>query len=362
MPTCIYCRAKLGTQHFNKEHVIPRQFGTFENNQTLIHTVCFDCNSYFSGNLERALGRDSFEAVFRLRHGQKPSCEFGGFAGSRLSFRIPAGMAGAGVVVRPMSTPDGKEIILLLPPQIGVRRDGETEFRYYSEEDLTREGANLLPTNKATKFRLLVAKDDDAGLERLRELIQAVVPRFREEGGLDLPPPEIVDGQIIVEVRGTIDKLIARAIAKIAFNYATKHAGAVFMLDPCFDPVRRFVRYNEGDENWRNFVQISTQPLLAEETKDLRVTRGHIVMLGWRTWDTLQVRVSPYNSFAYDVTMIERFPRVWRPLKIGHVFDWEHRTVHQLQAVSNAILPPGAAQRAATAYSSIVAKPRYPIL
>ena len=58
-------------------------------------------------------------------------------------------------------------------------------------------------------------------------------PKMTEEGHLDLPPPEMIDGQIIVEVRGTIDKLIARAVAKIAFNYMAKHAGTEFALDRC---------------------------------------------------------------------------------------------------------------------------------
>ncbi len=358
MPTCIYCREVLGTEHFNREHVIPRQFGTFENNQTLIHIVCSGCNSYFSINLEHALGRDSFEAIFRLRHGQKLPREFDGFAGDRVSFRIPADKPGAGVVVSPATTPDGSEIVLMLPPQVGVQREGETEFRYYTEEDLTRDGPSLLPAGTKAQLRLLAAKEDNTGLERLRELVRTLLPKFRVEGDLDLPPPERIDGQIIVEVRGTIDKLIARAIAKIAFNYMAKHAGTEFALDPCFDPIRRFIRYDEGGNDWREFVRIISEPLLAEETGDLRVTRGHIVILGWCTLDTLQVRVSPYNSLAYEVTMTKAYPGLWRPLKVGHVFDWEHRIVHELQAVSNRILLPGYAQRAANAYTAIAGRPR----
>jgi hypothetical protein len=358
MATCIYCREELGTEHFNKEHVIPRLFGTFEGNQTLIHTVCSGCNNYFSLNLEHALGRDSFEAIFRLRHGQKLPHEFNGFAGDRLSFRIPAGKPGAGVVVRPAPSPDGSEIVLMLPPQIGVRREGETEFRYYTEEDLTIDGANILPAGKKATLRLLSAKRDDAGLERLRALTRNLQPKFQEEGEIDLPPPETIDGQIIVEVRGTIDKLIARAVAKIAFNYMAKHAGTDFALNACFDPIRRFIRYDKGGDDWRQFVRIIDLPLLAEETPDLRVTRGHVLMLGWRTLATLQVRVSPYNAVAYEVTMTNSYPGIWRPLKIGHVFDWEHRIVHELFAVTNLVLPPGAAQRGAKAYRAIAGRSR----
>lgn len=358
MPICIYCKDELGTEYFNREHVIPLLLGSFENNQTLIHTVCAGCNKYFSVNLELAFGRDSFEAIFRLRHGQKPVNEFGGFVGERLNFRIPAGKPGAGVVVTPAAESDGNSLMLMLPPQVGVQREGETEYRYYTEEELQRDGPNILPAGERVMLRMLAAKEDDVGLERLRALVRTLFPKFREKGDLDLPPPERIEGQIIVEVRGTIDKLIARAVAKIAFNYVAKHAGTDFALNPCFDLIRRFIRYDEGGNDWREFVRIINEPLLAEETEDLRVTQGHIVMLGWSTLDTVQVRVSPYNSLAYEVTMTKAYVGVWRPLKVGHVFDWVHRVIHELTAVSSVILPPGAAQRAANAYTAIVGKPR----
>jgi 5-methylcytosine-specific restriction endonuclease McrA len=85
MPTCVYCREELGNEYFNRKHVIPRQLGTFENNQTLIRTVCASCNRHFSASLEDAFGRDSFEAIFRLRHGQRPLSEFDGFAGDSVN-------------------------------------------------------------------------------------------------------------------------------------------------------------------------------------------------------------------------------------------------------------------------------------
>jgi hypothetical protein len=242
----------------------------------------------------------------------------------------------------------------MLPPQVGVQREGETEYRYYTEQELRRDGSYILPAGKKANLRLLAAREDDAGLERLRVLVGTLLPKFREEGDLHLPPPERIDGQIIVEVRGTIDKLIARAVARIGFNYMAKQAGPNFALNSSFDPIRRFIRYDEGGNDWREFVRIINEPLLSEETEDLRVTQGHVVLLRWFTLDTVQVRVSPYNSLAYEVTMTKRYTGVWRPLKVGHVFDWEHRVIHELTAVSSVIPPPSAAQRAANAYSTIV--------
>jgi hypothetical protein len=38
--------------------------------------------------------------------------------------------------------------------------------------------------------------------------------------------------------------------------------------------------------------------------------------------------------------MTKAYAGVWRPLKVGHVFDWEHRVIHELQAVGSVILRP----------------------
>lgn len=261
-------------------------------------------------------------------------------------------------MVTPAAAEDGTDIVLLIPPQVGIMREGQSEFRYYTEEELRSDGANLLPAGTKATLQLITAKENDAGFERLRELVRTFVPKFQEEGEVNLPPPERSNGQIMVEVRGTIDKLIARAVAKIAFNYMAKHAGVRFTLNSCFDPIRRFIRNDEGGDDWREFIRIVTKPLLAEETEDLRITRGHVVMIGWLTIYTFQVYVSPYNSIAYEVTMTRSFSGVWRPIKVGHVFDWEHRVIHELKPVGAIVLPPGWAQRSTKAYTAIVGRPR----
>jgi hypothetical protein len=205
------------------------------------------------------------------------------------------------------------------------------------------------------KIRLLAS--DDAGVERIRALVLARFPKFREEGKLDLPPPERIDGKMLVEIKSKVDRLLARAIAKIAFNYMAFHAGANFGLRADFDPVRRFVRDDVGGDDWREFVRILSKPLLAEETEELQVTRGHILILGWRDFETLIVWVSPYNSMAYEVTLTRSYRGVWPPLKIGQVFDWEHHNIVPLMNPGRIILPPGFASRPARAYQALVRRP-----
>jgi len=351
MHRCVYCLHDLPDDSFNREHVVSRLLGSFENSPTLIDAVCAECNSYFGGSIELDFGRDSIEAVYRLRYGQKRPEEFQGFNGQRLSFRVPGTMPAGGVVLIPEASPDGKEIVMMLPPQVGVKLQGEATWEYYTEDDLDR----LPSPDEKVELRLLAS--DDAGVQRIRAMVLERFPKFREEGKLDLPPPERVDGKLLVEIKSKVDRLLARAVAKVAFNYMTLHAGSNFALNTSFDPVRRFIRYDEGGDDWRQFVGFLSKPLLAEETEKLVVTRGHILILEWKDLRTLAVRFSPYNAIAYEVTLTEAFSGIWQPLKIGHVFDWMHHKIIGLTPNERILLPPGLAQRSAHVYQAFVRRP-----
>lgn len=69
---CIYCQRDLSLSDFSREHVIPRAFGSFEQNLTLVDLVCAACNQYFGETIDFALARGSAEAVHRLDEGVKP--------------------------------------------------------------------------------------------------------------------------------------------------------------------------------------------------------------------------------------------------------------------------------------------------
>lgn len=360
MPKCIYCLQERPGDQFNTEHIVPRQLGSFERVRnddpvTLLRTVCADCNSYFGKTIELAFGRDSIEAVYRLQYGQKRLREFQGFS-ERVLFRVPDDMPAGGVILIPAASSDGKEIVMMLPPQVGVLLPGESRYRYYTADDSAGGGGNSLPTpDQNVKLRLLAA--DDAGVQQVRSLVLMRFPGFREEGALDLPPPERIDGKMLVEIKFKVDRLLARAIAKIAFNYMVFHAGTTFALNTSFDAIRRFIRYDEDGDNWRRCVQFLFEPLLAQETEELRVTRGHILIAGWKDFQTLMVRVSPYNSMAYEVTLTPCFSGVSLSIKAGHVFDWEDRKITPLMSVDRIILPFGWAQRPARAYQNLVRRP-----
>ena len=58
--------------------------------------------------------------------------------------------------------------------------------------------------------------------------------------------PQLAGLRVTAEIEFTFDKMIARAVAKIAFNYLAKTQGADFVLPQDFDSVRRFIRHSEG--------------------------------------------------------------------------------------------------------------------
>jgi len=75
---CVYCLKNKPRQDFNKEHVSPQAFGTYENNMTLHkRQVCRECNSVFSTDLETELAKDSLEALLRRTSGMDKKNKIG---------------------------------------------------------------------------------------------------------------------------------------------------------------------------------------------------------------------------------------------------------------------------------------------
>lgn len=71
---CIYCLQEKDETAFNREHVVPRMMGTYQNGYVLSnYEVCEECNSYFSRELEDKIGLNSIESFLRMQHGREMS-------------------------------------------------------------------------------------------------------------------------------------------------------------------------------------------------------------------------------------------------------------------------------------------------
>jgi hypothetical protein len=135
---CIYCRDLQPESSFSKvEHVVPQSFGRFENNLTLLKTVCDSCNQFFGDNLELALARDTVEGQSRIEFGTLSPRDFRP-AGkdSRIRAKLVEGPFKGAFVYQAYSAE--QEVVSPLPvPQIGFRQkirsgslhEGDPEIR-----------------------------------------------------------------------------------------------------------------------------------------------------------------------------------------------------------------------------------------
>jgi len=128
VPVCIYCLVDSDSGFTKSEHVLPRAFGKFEQNLTLIGVVCDDCNQFFGNELETPFARDTPDGLDRFILGGKNPDDYKSMGRrSSMRFQIDQGqLAGAAVVQRPV---DG---VLRVEPieQIGVSMTGEPPITF----------------------------------------------------------------------------------------------------------------------------------------------------------------------------------------------------------------------------------------
>lgn len=331
MPTCVYCRQTDPSHGFNREHVVPYAFAKgFGGALVLTGTVCTDCNQYFGDTFDRLLGRDSIEALLRLDHGLKDPSELAGMFEERVHVRLPMdGSEWGGTHLRLVAPPPGaRGPFVDVVPQVGFeRRDGQG-WEYFTEDDL-RDRADELREFVARECgpRRKVLYDSEDGKARLRALVAEKGFRIREiEDTAGFPP--FASGNIRAEVQYRMDQIIARAAAKIGFNYLVHSAGTAFALDEEFDPVRGFVRYDMGIPP--TFVRPQATPML-EDRRGGAPPRCHVLTVFWdgRRRDVL-ARLTLFNNHSYLVRLCQYYRGVWREIISGHTYDLDTREVRGL--------------------------------
>lgn len=313
---CIYCGQDKNVENFSRtEHVIPRCFGSFQDNLTLHDSVCDECNQYFGDNLEIHMGRDSLEGIARYRFGINPKNTpiF-----RRLRFIIESKNELQGVHVIPLRPSDQtmKDEISALT-QVGFYNKESSKYEYFergsipSKTELESRGFQL--NNKEIFFwgdiESLLKEMNQKGLSIDKSEIKTI----------DSVKPSL---NIPVLVQARIDRVICRGMAKIVFNYVAQILGPAFVNQYDFFPIKRFIRYDEGILD--NFVDIATIPILFKE----RILRKrwhncHIIIAEWDHFNLIG-KLSVFNSIVwltYIIKLCKNFKGIWYPLKKGHYFD-----------------------------------------
>jgi hypothetical protein len=331
---CIYCLEKKNEAEFNKDHVIPQCFGTFEpDNLTLINTVCSSCNQYFGDELELYLGRDSLEGVTRYNYEIFPSGK-PGFR--RLIFKIerPGLLYGMLVSPKPQLLEGLPEIELL--DQVGFFSIKAGKYEYFPDtnipekEQLEKAGFNFTEN----EIRLI------GDYEKLRQVLAGIgyPNNYLREESLFKSPDERKNIPVIISSR--IDRTIARGMAKIAFNYLAHLTNRVFVLGRDFNKIRNFIRYDEGDFN--EIFRIEKKPILRKEMElKRRILDGHVIVADWNG-DDLICSLSIFNrivQLTYVIQLSKRYSGVWIPICSGHYFDVAQNRIRVLYNIKKLILP-----------------------
>lgn len=323
--TCIYCREEISSDGFNTEHVISRSFGTFENNLTLTDMLCRTCNQFFGDNLEVVFARDSLEAYDRLQHGQTTSVE--NWPHDRLTFTAAVDGEWSGLRLR-LDVSNGIRTVQPVA-QVGLPKVAEAGWTYLTESELA-DPAVVIPTDYDRQGQIRILAPSDEMQDRLVSLLSERGISFQLQGNFELPQ---LGDEIEIYVNTMIDPLAKRCIAKMVFNYLAYMTDREFVLKPDFDPIRAYVRYGVAPEYL--LVDADDTPILADDSRTLRQTDGHIVTINWTSDNNHIVgQISLFNRVTYRISLARNYSGLWRPIRNGHHFDLEARMISPMAATS----------------------------
>lgn len=329
---------------FNKEHVLPRAFGGFRGALTLARPrrvrVCKTCNKRLGDELDIGLSRGSWEAVLRLQRGVIPLEEYKNLKYDRFKINLPQGHPRAPMLLRFVPGRDGKSLGTAPMAQVRLRMPDGT-IHCVPERDISTKVPVLLEGGRPTGLDLFWWSEDRGAEERLRIAAEAVGLRpsnWREYPVDRSGEPEEIEAHFEL----SIDHVVGRAIAKIGFEYFVSAVGETYadlLDDRRLEGIRKTILGES--EDWRLHVRPTDEPVLLQETKRLRMTQGHLLVLSWNTGASsdITVRVALFNEHVYDVLITNSPPEIWREIGQGHHYDVRTMEVKRL-AQGRFIQPP----------------------
>ena len=319
---CFYCLKLLPIKAFTKEHVLPQAFGTFENNLTLVNSVCRDCNQFFGDYLEPILAEGSFEAVRRLDYKIKPAKNAKYLRKERVQFSLSEGNW-ENLILRLEN--DGDDLLVSPVPQVKFGKNDGSGWIHFTESEL-EEFSGPFPAEVNTKEIILIFDTEDTKT-RLIQILSKHGIDYRENDSGFLSHEKVKEGWVKVETQ--IDDTILRCMAKIAFNYLAKTAGADLTQKEDFNSIRSYIRY--GTRPNYQFFYISNYSILAYDTLEYRQTNGHLVTVNWSPdgYDIVS-QVSLFNHRTFHFRLARGFSGIWRNIRSGHHFNTQYRKIEPL--------------------------------
>lgn len=242
---CIYCTTEKNEEEFNREHVVPRMMGRYNDAPVLgNYQVCKECNTFFSQNLEAEIGIDSYEALLRMKSGTKRLGRGTKLKSNRLSIVCQKGIF-KGLHFTPVANPDILDgVSYEIEPCIGIKISNN-EYEYYSIEALPMATTEIIQRLKEFEKPII-----EFGYKK--EKVEFIL---REKGYIGESYTytesdfiqEFGEKDFPMSINVSIDSIMRRISAKTIFNYICYNTSAMQILDKKYDDIRKYIRY--GDWN-----------------------------------------------------------------------------------------------------------------
>jgi HNH endonuclease len=319
---CIYCLIKKPEDAFNREHVIPEAFGTFQGNLVL-DCVCQDCNQHFGDTIDLKFARDSIEGIDRFWSGMKSPAEFKSFghkSTTKVKFKDGAIQGGTGYAAANL---EGQELKVFAFPQIGLQQP-PGPILWFLPDDLPRKSA--LPELGFDVKQGCFVHVREMSIEQATEALAKVGFNKLESWQTTMSDPgEVVETEMV----GIIGRPEMRVATKIAMNYLASVAGPAILRTASFDEVRNFARHDFGSsrvhvsENPWTFGFSSSQPI-----------RGHYLAAQTMSSGRIVAQVSVHLRIRYVVHLMntDLLTGNWA-VSSCHFFDIDRKAVTRLRRV-----------------------------
>jgi hypothetical protein len=333
---CIYCKCDDPQKFRSVEHVLPHSFGTFgTETPTLKGAVCDDCNQFFKRDLDQVFARESLEGLTRYKKGILSS-----EARPQQLLKIaipnkPSMGPAAGVLV----WIDGTTGKISAPfGQVHFPHEATGEYRVVLKADLLKfdwrsggysdrslkvfcrdadEHDEIVRVLKADLLKFdwrsggysdrslkVFCRDADEH-DEIVQLLGQIGIDFKPHAPIDDPSKmhADADGAMELEIEGTIDHTIKRALVKILMNFAARYIGIDEVLRPEWDKARNYARFGTDPLPART----SGRPFWGEESLHWRLEDDsynlRIEIVGNDVVGAIQL----FNLNTYEFKLIEGY-------------------------------------------------------
>lgn len=287
--TCIYCKQEKDESEFNREHVVPMMMGRYTDTFVLSeHQVCIECNSFFSKEIEDKIGLDSYEALLRMRLGNKRMSDGRRLRNNRLSIIGAEGIF-KGLRFLPIADSTNPERVSFeISSCIGLKKN-ENQYEYFSIEDIPMATEEVVQRLKEFELPIIqFGYESEKVISALREkgYINEKV-KYTEQKISDIYEKD----EFLTSIKFSVDSIVRRVCAKTIFNYLCWSNSADIMLDSKFDALRNYVRYGEWDNSlWfrcsLGYLNVATPPNDTAHVVGTMISfeNGVCELLGCITW------------------------------------------------------------------------------